>query len=435
MTRFTSILRRLASPQDQQLLDQNPSRGTRFRVLGRVALRFWWAYLGLLFVVSIGTVSAGMDVYHRTESPQFCGACHEMGHNFDTWGESRHKAITCADCHAQPGLTGWVKAKAAGVKQLKVHFSSASISGIKIESSQRDTITANCKRCHGGVARVGERLGLGVSHRQHLDKGMDCVACHTGAFTHPKQLDKADAGTPPNEGHPLEARFVEVAQCFACHDGKTTQGSTTVFDARDESRCLKCHPDADHARAHGARDRKSAERKPCLDCHEHQEGEAHFQVGKPGAICVKCHEKEQHASTHSPYKKAECDECHRVMSPAYLFKVGPRPTEALCLDCHPDLDKLLKAEKPDPKKLSGFAKGEDDLHRGHATELREQIGGDWCLSCHAPHASDSERGLLRYRQEPDFRKPGVITLSDEGGTCSGGCHARKDKSWGPEESE
>lgn len=444
MSRFTSILRRLASSQDKALLDQNPPLRTKLRVVGRIGLRFWWAYLVILFMLSLGTVSAGMDMYHRTESPQFCGACHEMGHNFDSWGESRHKAITCADCHAQTGALGWVKTKTAGLRQLKVHFTAASFGAIRMEENQRGTVDANCRRCHAGVARMGERLGLGVSHRQHLERGMDCIACHTGAFTHPKRptLDGGVAPEPeeksaPAQKEPSEAEFVEVAQCFECHDGQQKLTGVVAFDAKDETRCLKCHPDADHALAHGARtrDKERAERKPCLDCHEGGEGKAHFEMGKPGKMCVKCHERQEFANRHSPYKKGDCEECHRVMSPAYLFKTGPRPTNGQCLECHPDTQKLLETAKPTLKMLGGFTEGTEDLHRGHRVELQEQQGDGWCLACHAAHGSDFEVGLLAYRQEPDFLKPGVIELREEGGgTCRGGCHSRKEKSWsGPPE--
>ncbi|MBS1148859.1 MAG: Tetraheme cytochrome c subunit of nitrate or reductase [Myxococcaceae bacterium] len=430
MSRLNSILRKLAHPRDRELLDRSPTRVTRMRVLGRIGLRFWWAYLAVLCVLSLGTVSAGADVYHRTEQSDFCGACHEMGTNFGSWSESRHKNITCADCHSRPGAFGWAQAKTAGVKQLWVHFTANTIEGIKAEPHQFGIINANCRRCHEGLARVEERLGLGVSHRQHLNKGMDCITCHTAAFAHPKKKDVPDAGTAEATAQAqkasLDPRFVEVGECFKCHDGKTVTDGTPTFSAKDEKNCLKCHPDADQSFAHGARHASAAKRKPCLDCHDAVENQVHFAVGAIPQMCEKCHEKQAHESRHSPYKKGECDKCHRVMSPAYLFKNAARPTNTMCLTCHEDLAKLLAA-KTEPSPPGPFSEGEADLHRGHLK--LEEASDDWCFSCHAPHGSDAEWAMIRIRQQPDFKKPGTFKLSDNGGTCEGGCHSEKSVIW------
>ncbi len=464
MLRFGSILKRLASPSDRELLDRSPTLGTRLRVLGRVGLRFWWAYLLLLFTSSLATLSAGMDVYHRTEQPQFCGACHEMSNNFASWNESRHKNISCADCHAGPGLGGWLAAKAGGVSQLWVHFSADSIDDIEVREDQRHTIDANCQRCHSGLARVGERFGLGVSHRQHLDKGLLCVTCHNGSFTHPERHgpptaevdgpaeatksgdgaekedgEQDDAGkeatdaptVDPHAAGDLEGeRFVDVDACYECHDGETQVADVVAFSAADETHCQKCHPDADQALAHGARHPSSAKRKPCLDCHEATSGQSHFTVGKVAPMCDKCHTREEHASTHTPYSQGECDECHSVMSPAYLFKSGPRPTNASCLGCHDLMAELLAAKETED--LSGFADGTVDLHRLHAKEL-EPEGNDWCLSCHASHFSDAMRGLVALRPTDEGEPPGRAKLvMYAGGSCQGGCHQSRASYRGPE---
>ncbi len=444
MSRLNSLLRRLASPKDRELLDRNPALEVRLRILARIGLRFWWAYLGILVLLAMGTVSAGMDVYHRTEQPQFCGGCHEMGQNFDTWNVSRHKDITCADCHAQPGLLGWVKAKTAGLKQLRVHFTATNISGIRIESNQRTIISDNCSRCHAGLARLGERLGLGVSHRQHLEKGLACITCHTGAFTHPGNRKAAaggaaDGGTtvaekpaaPKHETDAkgaFEAQFVEVAVCFQCHDGKTKQNDTVVFSAQDETKCLKCHPDAEQAAAHGARSRRGADRKPCLDCHELEKDNAHYQVPTDvGPMCAKCHEQEKHPSKlHQPYRSGECAECHRVMSPTYLFKFGPRPTNTLCIHCHDEIKAVLGAEPVGETDLTDFSDGTTDLHQKHAQELSKK-SNDWCFDCHAPHGSDAPKALIRLREPLNAKTTGTFEKKDPGGACTSACHEKKGK--------
>ena len=117
MNRIDRIIGYLASPADRALLEQ-PNIARRLRVVARTALRYFWVY-AILLVVSVAWVSAaGNVVYHKTESPEMCRGCHEMGVNFKTWANSRHHAIKCVDCHANPGLAGWVAAKTGGMVQL-----------------------------------------------------------------------------------------------------------------------------------------------------------------------------------------------------------------------------------------------------------------------------------------------------------------------------
>lgn len=419
MSRFNRILRKLASPRDRELLDHSPPLATQLRIVGRVGLRFWWAYLILFVLLALSTVSAGMDVYHRTEQPQFCGACHEMSHNFQSWEQSRHKNITCADCHSQHSVLGWMRTKAAGLKQLRVHFTSTTISDIKLEKNQRGVISENCQRCHPGVARVRERLGLGVSHRQHLDKGVDCLTCHTGAFTHPVPADKAEAKKEAAPPSALSSNLVDVGQCFRCHDGKSTLSGTVAFDSRNEGKCLECHPDAKHALAHGARRGESLTRRPCLDCHEAKEGQSHFQMAAIGSLCEKCHPKQTGESEHYPYRSGACQKCHKVMSPAYLYAGSPRPTSTLCLGCHKDTAASLVEENPE--EIGEFKQDNKNLHKLHSEKLASKEPG-WCLECHAPHQSSASRALLRLRPGSG-KRPATFSLTEPaGGRCQGGCH-------------
>lgn len=90
------------------------------------------------------TGAAGMDVYHRTEMPEFCGTCHEMGSNFKTWSSSRHESIRCVDCHARTGVGGWLAAKMAGVSQLVTHVTADSIEDIRLGRKHEKIVSDNC---------------------------------------------------------------------------------------------------------------------------------------------------------------------------------------------------------------------------------------------------------------------------------------------------
>jgi nitrate/TMAO reductase-like tetraheme cytochrome c subunit len=69
------------------------------------------ATLGIMFV---GTVTA----IQWTETADFCGRCHSMGPELVAHDLGPHHAVTCAECHVEPGVEGWVKAKINGTRQL-----------------------------------------------------------------------------------------------------------------------------------------------------------------------------------------------------------------------------------------------------------------------------------------------------------------------------
>ena len=53
-----------------------------------------------------------------TETSDFCGRCHQMGPELAAYAAGPHSKVACAECHVEPGVTGWIKAKINGTKQL-----------------------------------------------------------------------------------------------------------------------------------------------------------------------------------------------------------------------------------------------------------------------------------------------------------------------------
>ena len=365
MGRFDRLLYRVAQPVDKAALRARPGLGTTLAVIARVALRFFPLYIAALVLGLVLSLGAGADIYHRTEMPRFCGACHEMDTNFDAWAQSQHGGITCVDCHARPGLSGWVAAKAAGTSQLLTHFTADSIEDIRLEQHHKDIVSANCQRCHEGAARLNERDGLIISHERHAELGLQCVSCHAGNIAHPDTAKETEA---------KPAGLVDLALCFKCHDGEQTIKDKTAFAATDEQRCDTCHPDSRLALQHGADTSAGQHRKPCLDCHDHTEGR-HYQMDpkNEAALCRKCHDAPKGLqSKHKPFAEQRCSLCHRVMSPSHLYRTGPRPTAAFCLGCHDELARTLTAKGTFvPTGFATWSQPDDDdvdLHRSHGGE-------------------------------------------------------------------
>ncbi len=94
------------------------------RVLHKIPHPPWRSKRGvlLLFVLfgGFGAVATmgGVTAVGFSETPAFCGMCHTMDPELKAYAMSPHRDVTCAECHVEPGVAGFVKAKANGTKQL-----------------------------------------------------------------------------------------------------------------------------------------------------------------------------------------------------------------------------------------------------------------------------------------------------------------------------
>ena len=419
------LLKRLASPADRKVIERGPGMVTRLRVIARTGLRFVWIYLVVLLLLFVLTFASGMDVYHRTEVPEFCASCHEMERNLAKWKAPLHKSLACASCHTRPGISGWVSAKVGGIRQVLTHFSEA-IPNPRMTEEQFQITSENCRRCHEGAARLDERHGLAISHERHLDIGVQCVECHSRIFAHPKltKEGRTDISWKP----PL----VDTQKCLACHDGESPFGGVVAFRQDDEKSCGRCHPDAEFGNHHGGVELS------CTDCHELVEYgpedllRMHYPVNKDEVakeICGICHDdviEEEYASMHMPFQEGKCLECHRVMTPSHLYLTGSKPTVDTCLlgGCHAKMASLLAGEPQ--AGLSLFSHGDRDLHRRHGALLGEDRA--WCLLCHATHGSDApvaQVRLLTSVEDGDGKGSGKFEVTPDGGACTGACHQDK----------
>ena len=94
------------------------------RVLHKIPHPPWRSKRGILLIFVLlggfGLVAGvgGMTAIAFSGTPGFCGLCHTMDPELKAYAMSPHKDVECAACHINPGLGGFVKAKANGTKQL-----------------------------------------------------------------------------------------------------------------------------------------------------------------------------------------------------------------------------------------------------------------------------------------------------------------------------
>jgi len=77
-------------------------------------------FLSLTFFLVLPVLGvAGYHSFEFTETSEFCGTiCHNMDPQYQRYEQSPHARVTCSGCHIGPGAGAFVKAKAAGVRQL-----------------------------------------------------------------------------------------------------------------------------------------------------------------------------------------------------------------------------------------------------------------------------------------------------------------------------
>ena len=185
--------------------------------------KFKWLFTGLIVIVIGAALFMATITY--TSTPRFCSSCHIMKTRYVSWKYSDHADYTnCLSCHAEPGLTGELKAHLAGSRYVYSFLRGEVSRTILMAEVPND----NCFKCHE-EAQLKEKPGAGESHdtyhKIHIAKELHCVECH-GGLAHATML-------------PVKARSA-MTLCQRCH-----QRGTAAFLA-----CATCHPSGPTAPAY-----------------------------------------------------------------------------------------------------------------------------------------------------------------------------------------
>lgn len=131
----------------------------------------------ILLIVGVAAAILGLflafgppQLYARTSTPEFCGSCHVMEMEYETWFHSgAHKRITCVDCH----LPNDTKMRHLFWKSVDgihdtVRFYSGQVSDyLRLSSRGEQVVRENCQRCHSEIgARINETRNCWTCHRR-----------------------------------------------------------------------------------------------------------------------------------------------------------------------------------------------------------------------------------------------------------------------------
>lgn len=104
-------------------------------------------------------VFSAVSLIHWTETADFCGRCHTMAPELQAYEAGPHKSVACAECHVEPGVMGWVKAKINGTKQLiEVVLGTYPTPIPPPEHSSMPAASETCEGCHGVTRQAVKTL-------------------------------------------------------------------------------------------------------------------------------------------------------------------------------------------------------------------------------------------------------------------------------------
>jgi hypothetical protein len=128
----------------------------------------------------------------------------------ESWSQSNHASVECSECHIEPGISGWIKAR-LDLNRMK----KAEASGV---TAQPDIEVGDdfCLKCHGKAANITDTEAMTIPHFLHGEVGLDCASCHGG------EIHGKHGTTPTGMTH---------ATCIECHEEIITDLET----------CTKCH--------------------------------------------------------------------------------------------------------------------------------------------------------------------------------------------------
>ena len=124
-------------------------RGRSFHIRLPRTRRGIFALLLVIGAFAFAGVWTSVSLIHWTETADFCGRCHQMGPELAAYDAGPHADVTCGECHVEPGVDGWIKAKLNGTRQLIQVITGLYPKPVPPpDHSALPSVQGTCLRCH-----------------------------------------------------------------------------------------------------------------------------------------------------------------------------------------------------------------------------------------------------------------------------------------------
>lgn len=252
---------------------------------------------------------------------------------------------------------------------------------------------STCFRCHDKDKFAGK-----VTHKPVVNG--DCQKCHNPHVAKYKKLLTASSETLCYGCHEelkkqlgnskdVHKPFAD-GDCLACHDPHSSSTKGLIRQGKMSTLCFGCHKTM-------VREFKT-EHRPfatgnCQACHNPHYADRHQLLNDDvDQLCVSCHGGKigsAHKKLPVKVKESGCVTCHSPHGSdraALIRNVLHEPYQEGCAECHANgqiagAEKCLECHDEMVGKLSSV--------KNHQTNR----GGNGCINCHSPHASDTENML------------------------------------------
>lgn len=129
----------------------------------------------VILVGGFGSVVAmgGITIAKYTETASFCGRCHTMDPELKAHALGPHRDVPCAECHVEPGIKGFVKAKINGTRQLIEVILDTFPEPIPApDHASLPPVSDSCLRCHSldAITEDGGPVKLVLRTRYQEDR-------------------------------------------------------------------------------------------------------------------------------------------------------------------------------------------------------------------------------------------------------------------------
>ena len=125
------------------------------------------------FVIGAAAVAVVSFALHATGTPTFCGQCHSMKHEAETFAVSSHRNQDCVECHLPHDNTAHyiIEKGRTGIVDIYHEAMRDYPNRIKLDADARNMINENCMRCHGATMSY-------VDNSPHGPQD-NCLKCHS----------------------------------------------------------------------------------------------------------------------------------------------------------------------------------------------------------------------------------------------------------------
>ncbi|UCC78649.1 MAG: hypothetical protein JSW64_10235 [Candidatus Zixiibacteriota bacterium] len=237
---------------------------------------------------------------------------------------------------------------------------------------------------------------LFIDYRFHNPEPVDaCTGCHKHNNEEREVIESAESCLSCHRY--INDRFKnhipdDRTACVICHKIGTDLTQVKAGNYSDRNPCYMCHKDKigefTQDYIHGPVAGGS-----CTICHDpHGSSFEYNLLNSEDILCGSCHSvidnNRDQKTKHRPFEYGDCSGCHDPHATNYKW-VLVKNSQEVCMNCHDD--ERMKEFHDHPYNVKPKRKLEAPLKLTERGQLE-------CLSCHAPHASDTEH-LLRISQE------------------------------------